>query len=859
MSRQSELYDRVAHEASAQVIRRYSTSFGLATRLLGAGVRERVEDVYALVRVADEIVDGVAEEAHLDRAAVEESLDAFEAETERALASGYSANLVIHAFVRTARATGFGTELTAPFFASMRADLRETVHTPESFESYVYGSAEVVGLMCLHVFLAAPDAGLVSPAARERLVAGARRLGSAFQKVNFLRDLAADVDGLGRSYFPGVDPRAFSETDKAALLADLDDDLAAAGAILPELPRSSRRAVLLAHSLFAALADRIRATPAEELLRARVSVPTATKAALAARAAVSTLGPRLGTGPARASRSASGPHRAVVIGGGIGGLASAGLLARDGWDVTLIEQREVVGGRAGSWERDGFRFDTGPSWYLMPEVFDHFFRLMGTSAAERLDLKRLDPGYRVYSQGIEEPIDVLADLESNLALFESIEPGAGARMRVYLESARDTYEVAKRRFLYTSFASFLPLLRRDVLSRTGRLGRLLLTPLDTFAATAVTDNRLRQILGYPAVFLGSSPFAAPSMYHLMSHLDLADGVLYPMGGFTRLIAAVAEVAEEAGVTVRTSSPATRILTARAPRGSRRGAEVVGVEYEGPEGTRRLPAELVVNASDLFTTEQSLLPDELRSYPPEYWENREPGPSAVLVLLGVRGALPQLEHHTLLFTSDWRENFGRIFGENPSVPDPASIYVCRPSATDPGVAPEGHENLFVLVPIPADTSIGHGGIDGAGDAQVEAIADAAIRQIATWTGAEDLAERIVVRRTIGPADFESDLGAWRGSMLGPAHILSQSAFFRSGNASAHVDGLLFAGSSTIPGIGLPMCVISAEVMLKRVRGDVSTEPLPVREAPSAPVAPSVAPEREPELEPVPESVAAVAGE
>lgn len=837
MSRQSELYDRVAHEASAQVIRRYSTSFGLATRLLGPGVRERIEDVYALVRVADEIVDGVAAAAALDRAAVEEALDAFEDETERALATGYSANLVVHAFARTARASGFGSELTRPFFASMRADLRETEHTPESFEAYVYGSAEVVGLMCLQVFLAAPDAGLVSTAQRERLVAGARRLGSAFQKVNFLRDLAADVDGLGRSYFPGVDPRAFSERDKTALLADLDADLAEAAAIVPELPRSSRRAVRLAHSLFAALADRIRETPAEELLRARVSVPTATKAALAARAAVSTLGPRLGSGPSRAARSAGGRHRAVVIGGGIGGLASAALLARDGWDVTLLEQREVVGGRAGSWERDGFRFDTGPSWYLMPEVFDHFFRLMGSSAAERLDLVTLDPGYRVYSEGVEEPIDVLADLESNIALFESIEPGAGDRMRAYLESARDTYEMAKRRFLYTSFSSFVPLLRRDVLSRTGTLGRLLLTPLDTLAATAVTDNRLRQILGYPAVFLGSSPFAAPSMYHLMSHLDLADGVLYPMGGFTRLIEAVADVAQEAGVRIRTSSPATRILTARAPRGSRRGAEVVGVEFEGPDGTGRLPAELVVNASDLFTTEQSLLPDELRSYPPEYWEKREPGPSAVLVLLGVRGALPELEHHTLLFTRDWRDNFDRIFGENPSVPDPASIYVCRPSATDPSVAPDGHENLFVLVPIPADTSIGHGGVDGAGDARVEGIADAAIEQIATWTGAGDLAERIVVRRTIGPADFESDLGAWRGSMLGPAHILSQSAFFRAGNASTRVDGLLFAGSSTIPGIGLPMCLISAEVMLKRVRGDVSTEPIPERGAPTPPVAPS----------------------
>jgi phytoene desaturase len=197
-----------------------------------------------------------------------------------------------------------------------------------------------------------------------------------------------------------------------------------------------------------------------------------------------------------------------------------------------------------------------------------------------------------------------------------------------------------------------------------------------------------------------------------------------------------------------------------------------------------------------------------------------GPSAVLVLLGVRGSLPALSHHSLFFTEDWADNFGRIFGAVTSVPSPTSIYVCRPSATDSAVAPEGHENLFVLVPVPADPGIGHGGIDGAGDATVEVVADEVIRQISEWAQIPDLAERIVVRRTMGPADFERDLNSWRGTALGPAHTLRQSAFLRGKNASSKLDGLLYAGGTTVPGIGLPMCLISAELVIKRLRGDIS---------------------------------------
>ncbi|HET8958441.1 MAG TPA: phytoene/squalene synthase family protein [Microcella sp.] len=276
------LYDRVADEIAGRVIRRYSTSFGLASKLLEPRVRQHVQNIYALVRVADEIVDGGVAEAGLDSSAAGTYLDEFEAETHRAMATGYSTNLVVHAFARTAREVGFGEELTAPFFHSMRMDLTDTEHDQESFELYVYGSAEVVGLMCLRAFL--QDQPISDPQ-NERMVRGARALGAAFQKVNFLRDLAADVETLGRSYFPGVRVDQFTEQEKHRLLDDIDADLRVSAAVIPDLPAGSRRAVALAQSLFQELAARIRKTPADTLIRARISVPTAVKARLLAEAA----------------------------------------------------------------------------------------------------------------------------------------------------------------------------------------------------------------------------------------------------------------------------------------------------------------------------------------------------------------------------------------------------------------------------------------------------------------------------------------------------------------------------------------------------------------------------------------------
>ncbi len=502
----------------------------------------------------------------------------------------------------------------------------------------------------------------------------------------------------------------------------------------------------------------------------------------------------------------------VIIGGGIAGLASAALLSRAGHSVTVLEKRAELGGRAGVWEKDGFRFDTGPSWYLMPEVFDHFYKLLGTSAEEQLSLVTLDPGYRVYFEGDPQPLDISASRDENLDIFEAVEKGAGFALHDYLLSAEETYELAKRKFLYTTFADIRPVFTREVLAKGGRFAKLLTQPLSTFVARRFKSRKLRQVLGYPAVFLGSSPYATPSMYHLMSHLDLADGVLYPMGGFGTVIDSIAALARAEGATIVTGADVQRINVLN-------GA-AVGVEYRGPKGEVLFAdADVVVSGADLHFTETRLLDDEHQTYPQHYWDTHVPGPSALLLYLGVEGSLPQLEHHTLLFTKKWEKGFKAIFGSSPSVPAPASLYVCKPSGVDPTVAPAGSENLFVLVPIPADPTIGHGG-----DERVEKLADVVIEQIADWTGIPDLASRVTVRRTVGPGDFADDLNSWRGTALGPAHTLRQSAFFRPGNKSKKVAGLYYVGGSTIPGIGLPMCLISAEILVKRLRNDVSTGPL-----------------------------------
>lgn len=508
----------------------------------------------------------------------------------------------------------------------------------------------------------------------------------------------------------------------------------------------------------------------------------------------------------------------VVIGGGFSGLATAGLLAASGHRVTLLEKQKVLGGRAGRLQREGFSFDTGPSWYLMPEVIEHWFELMGTSTETELDLVDLGIGYRTWFQGDYTPLDMPSGAGARDA-FESLQPGAGAALDKYLEQSAESYDLALKHFLYADFSSPASFLDPRVVALLPRLAPLLAGSLDSFVASRFSDPRLRQILGYPAVFLGSSPKRTPALYHLMSHLDLTQGVKYPMGGFAHLVDVMAGICRAAGVTIITGARVTGI-DADTAAGTPRVEAVRWVEagdpghVTGPE--QRLEADVVVGAADLHHLETELLPAKLRSSSEASWKRRDPGPSAVLLCLGIRGKLPKLSHHNLLFTTDWDDNFGRIHrGEDLS--EETSLYVCMPSATDPSVAPDRHENLFILVPSPALPAWGKGGPDGTGSPQVEAVADAALDQLAAWAGIADLRERVVVRQSFGPGDFVENVNAWQGGALGLAHTLGQSAFFRPSNHSSKIRGLHYAGSSVRPGIGVPMCLISAEIIAKAVNG------------------------------------------
>jgi phytoene desaturase len=316
--------------------------------------------------------------------------------------------------------------------------------------------------------------------------------------------------------------------------------------------------------------------------------------------------------------------------------------------------------------------------------------------------------------------------------------------------------------------------------------------------------KLRQVLEYTMVFLGTSPYEAPALYNLMSHMDFNQGVFYPKGGFYELINALARIAEKNGATLRTNSPAEKIVVSR--------GRANGVKLESGEF---IEADLVISNADMWFTETRLLDDISQTYKQKYWDKRTMAPSAFIMYLGVSEKLPGLVHHNLLFSEDWRKNFDDIY-KHPCLPHEPSLYVCAPSVTDETVAPAGKENLFVLVPIAS-------GLDMS-EEEKNVYADRVLGLMEEEMNLPGLREKIEYRRIYAVANFAADYNAFKGSALGLAHTLRQTAIFRPKNQSKKVDNLYYVGAGTNPGIGTQICLISAELAYKRVHGITTAEPL-----------------------------------
>ena len=482
--------------------------------------------------------------------------------------------------------------------------------------------------------------------------------------------------------------------------------------------------------------------------------------------------------------------KVVIIGAGIGGLATAALLGKEGYQVTVIEKNKMTGGRAAIWKSKGFTFDMGPSWYLMPDVFDNFFKKFGKKASDLMDLRRLDPNYRVFFKKGDYS-DLSANMKKNYALFESLEAGSGKKIKKFLDKAKSEYELAMKYILYKEFRSFKDFLSFDLM-REGRKINITKS-LDKYLKSFTKSKRIQQILMYSIVFLGGSPKKTPSFYSILSHVDFNLGVFYPMGGIYMLIRSLQKLSENNKVKIITNKSVTKIVV---KDGKATGVRVDGKEY---------PADIVVSNADYAFTELNLLDSKYQTYSKKYWKKRTLAPSAFLLYLGLNKKYPSLKHHTLSFANDWEHHFDQIFTK-PSYPDAPSLYICTPSKTDPSVAPKGCENVFVLVPISPFIK----------DTQKmrDEYANFILTQVEELIG-DNLRDHIVVKRTFSVSDFKNEYNAYEGTALGLAHTLSQTALFRPSMKSKKVDNLYYVGQYTQPGIGMPMCLISAELASKRI--------------------------------------------
>jgi phytoene desaturase len=489
----------------------------------------------------------------------------------------------------------------------------------------------------------------------------------------------------------------------------------------------------------------------------------------------------------------------LIIGAGIGGLAAAARLARQGYQVTVLEKNTTPGGRVAALDLDGFRFDTGPTLFLMPAIFAETYAALGQRMEDYLDLVRLDPTYRVHFHDGTH-LDLTSDLIQMREQLEAIEPGAFAAFLGYLSEGYAHYQLGLAHFVGRNFHSLLEYFSPKNLPLIWRLKALLRHASHT--ARYFRDPRLQAAFSFQNMYLGLSPYHAPATYSLLQYTELADGVWFPRGGMYEVISSLTAIAEQLGVRVRYNAPVARIDVD--------GRRVAGVTLADGE---RLTADIVVANADLPYVYAQLLPDDGTA---ARLATRRYSSSALMFYWGVRGERSDklLHHNVFLADHRYRESFEEIFRDH-GLPQEPSFYVCAPTRTDASFAPHDGDALMVLVPV------GH--IDQARPQDWPALQDQARRAVLArlaGIGLADLADRITAEATLDPPAYERTLNLAKGAAFGLSHNFTQVGYLRPHNRHPRYANLYFVGASTHPGTGLPLVLTSARLVVERVLNDYS---------------------------------------
>ena len=475
--------------------------------------------------------------------------------------------------------------------------------------------------------------------------------------------------------------------------------------------------------------------------------------------------------------------KVIIIGSGFSSIAAASYLAKAGYNVHVYEKNKHIGGRAQVFRKDGFTFDMGPTWYWMPDIFERFFNDFGKNPSDYYELIKLDPAYRVYF-GHNDYIDISGEMDEIIETFEKTETGSGKILKKYLSKASNNYDIAIKDLVYKPGLNPLELINFKTATRL----HLFFSSISDQVKKKFANEKLRQILQFPVLFLGAKPNKTPAFYNFMNFADFGLGTWYPIGGMSKVIEGMVALAKSLGVEFYTESEISEIIV--------EDNKAVGVMING----ETINCDLIVSGADYHHTE-TLLPQDKRRYSEAYWNKKVFAPSSLLFYIGFNKPLDNVHHHTLFFDTDFDEHSQEIY-DTLQWPKNPLFYASFSSKSDTSMAPKGKESATFLIPIAP-------GLDDEENTR-DYYLNMILERLENLTD-QKVRDSIAFVKSYAVNDFIKDYHAYKGNAYGLANTLLQTAFLRPKIKSKKVDNLYFTGQLTVPGPGVPPALISGKIV------------------------------------------------